>query len=229
MSKRKYTKEFKLKILKEHEEGASFYFLEKKYGITLGTVKRWNSAFQARGEDFLTPQNSDLCRYTAEFKKAVVLDYLSGGGSGQSIAVKYGIHAESTVLKWVKQYNSHEELTDSRKTGGYLMTKDIKRRKTTMEERIKIVEYCISHSNDYAFAAKEFNCSYGQVYSWVKKYVTDGMEGLRDGRGRNKPEEELSEVEKLKAENRLLRAEKKKQQMEIDLLKNSKKSRGGDY
>lgn len=89
------------------------------------------------------------------------------------------------------------------------MTKDIKRRKTTMEERIKIVEYCISHSNDYAFAAKEFNCSYGQVYSWVKKYVTDGMEGLRDGRGRNKSGEELSEVEKLKAENRLLRAGKK--------------------
>ena len=126
MSKRKYTKEFKLKVLKEHEEGASFYSLEKKYGITLGTVKRWNSAFQAQGEYFLTSQNSDLCRYTAEFKKAVVLDYLPDGGSGQSIAVKYGIHAESTVLKWVRQYNSHEDLTDSRKTGGYLMTKDIK-------------------------------------------------------------------------------------------------------
>lgn len=99
MSKRKYTKEFKLKVLKEHEEGVSFYSLEKKYGITLGTVKRWNSAFQAQGEDFLTPQNSDLCQYTSEFKEAVVLDYLSGGESGQSIAVKYGIHAESTVLK----------------------------------------------------------------------------------------------------------------------------------
>lgn len=219
MSKRKYTKEFKLKVLKEHEEGASFYSLEKKYGITLGTVKRWNSAYRAHGEDVLAPQNSDLCRYTSEFKKEAVLDYLSGGGSGQSIAVKYGIHAESTVLKWVKQYNSHEELTDSRKTGGYLMTKDIKRRKTTLEERIRIVEYCISHSNDYASAAKKFNCSYGQIYSWVKKYETDGVEGLRDGRGRNKPEEELSEVEKLKAENRLLKAEKKKQQMEIDLLK----------
>ena len=56
------------------------------------------------------------------------MDYLSGGGSGPSIAVKYGIHAESTVLKWVKQYNSHVELTDSRKNGGYLMTKDIKPR-----------------------------------------------------------------------------------------------------
>ena len=110
MSKRKQTKEFKLKVLKEHEERASFYSLEKKYGITLGTVKRWNAAFQAHGEDALAPQNSDLCRDTAEFKKEAVLDYLSGGGSGQSIAVKYGIHAESTVLKWVKQYNSHEEL-----------------------------------------------------------------------------------------------------------------------
>ena len=43
MSKRKYSKEFKLKVLKEHEEEGSFYCLEKKYGITLGSVKRWNS------------------------------------------------------------------------------------------------------------------------------------------------------------------------------------------
>ena len=219
MSKRKYSKEFKLKVLKEHEEGASFYSLEKKYGITLGSVKRWNSAFKAHGEDVLARQNSNRCRYTAEFKKKVVMDYLSGGGSGQTVAVKYGIHAESTVLKWVKQYNSHVELTDSRKVGGYLMTKDIKPRKTTLEERIRIVEYCIANSNDYSAAAKAYNCSYGQVYSWVKKYGTDGVDGLKDGRGRARPEEELSEMEKLKAENRLLRAEKKKQQMEIDLLK----------
>lgn len=29
MSNKKYSKEFKLKVLKEHEEGASFYSLEK--------------------------------------------------------------------------------------------------------------------------------------------------------------------------------------------------------
>ena len=50
MSKRKYNKEFKLNVLKEHHEGASFYSLEKKYDITLGTVKRWNAAFKAQGE-----------------------------------------------------------------------------------------------------------------------------------------------------------------------------------
>ena len=108
-SRKKYSKEFKLKVLREHDEGASFYSLEKKYNITLGTVKRWNCAFRAHGKDILEHQNSNLCRYTAEFKKKVVMDYLSGGGSGQSVAVKYDIHAQSTVLKWVTQYNSHVE------------------------------------------------------------------------------------------------------------------------
>ena len=193
MPKRKYSKEFKLKVLKEHEGGASFYSLEKKYGITLGTVKRWNAAFAAYGEDVLAYQNGNLCRYTAEFKQKVVLDYLSGGGSLQSVAVKHGIHAESTVLKWVRQYNSHVELTDSRKIGGHLVAKDTKPRKTTFEERVRIVEYCISNANDYTSAAKEYNCSYSQVYSWVKKYGRDGIEGLKDGRGRSKSRKGLGD------------------------------------
>ena len=43
--------------------------------------------------------------------------------------------------------------------------------------------------------------------------------GLYDRRGKNKIVEELSEIEKLKIENRLLKAQTKKQQMEIDFLK----------
>ena len=81
------------------------------------------------------------------------------------------------------------------------------------------MEYCISNANDYSSAAIKFNCSYGQVYSWVNKYNAQGIDGLKDGRGRKKPEEELSEIEKLKAEIRILKAEKKHQQIEIDLLK----------
>ncbi len=135
--------------------------MEKKYDITLGTVKRWNSAFKSRGEAAFDYHNSNLCRYTAEFKQKVVDDYLSGGDSFQSIAVKYGIHAESTVLKWVKQYNSHKELTDSRKIGDYLMAKELKSRKTILEERIEIVEYCISNSNDYSATAKKI-----QLFLW---------------------------------------------------------------
>ena len=50
-----------------------------------------------------------------------------------------------------------------------------------------------------------------------------GIEGLDDRRGKNKAISQLSDIEKLKAENRLLKAQTQQQQMEIDFLKNSTK------
>lgn len=47
------------------------------------------------------------------------------------------------------------------------------------------------------------------MYSWVKKYQAKGIDGLYDRRGKNKIVEELSEIEKLKIENRLLKAQTK--------------------
>lgn len=221
MSKKKYSKEFKLQLIRKHiDEGISRYQLEKENGLCFGMIRDWLDAYEARGEDGLEKHNSMNYRYSAEFKQRVINEYLAGGISMRKLAKKHGILAESTVLKWIKQYNNHEELTNSRPEGErYLMAKDIKSRKTTQKERVAIVEFCMAHSNNYALAAKEFNCSYDQVYTWVKKYKEKGIDGLVDRRGRSKPEEELSEVEKLNAENRILKAEMKKQQMEIDLLK----------
>ena len=53
----------------------------------------------------------------------------------------------------------------------------------------------------------------------VKEYKEKGIEGLYDRRGKNKESSQLSEVEKLKVENRMLKAQAKQQQMEIDFLK----------
>ena len=47
------------------------------------------------------------------------------------------------------------------------------------------------------------------MYSWVKKYQAKGIDGLYDRRGKNKIVEELSEIEKLKIENQLLKAQTK--------------------
>ncbi|WP_156405554.1 helix-turn-helix domain-containing protein, partial [Agrilactobacillus composti] len=47
---------------------------------------------------------------------------------------------------------------------------------------------------------------YQQVYSWLKKYRESGPDSLKDRRGRKVPEEELTEVQRLKIENRLLKA-----------------------
>ena len=57
------------------------------------------------------------------------------------------------------------------------------------------------------------------LYTLVRKYKDKGIEGLDDRRGKNKAISQLSDIEKLKAENRLLKAQTQQQQMEIDFLK----------
>lgn len=220
MSRKKFSKEFKLKLLKEHDEkGISYWKLGKEYGIEASIIRRWGYAYATFGESGLEKHNSDLCNYSAEFKQQVVTEYLEGKISIQDLAYKHKIFAPSTVRTWIKQYNNHEELTDSRKEGVYHMVKNNTRKNTTFEERVKIVEECISCGCNYSSIARKYACSYGQVYSWVKKYQDKGIEGLYDRRGKNKPIEELSEIEKLKIENRILKAQSKQQQMEIAFLK----------
>ena len=220
MSRKKFSKEFKLKLLKEHDEnGISYWKLGKEYGIEASIIRRWGYAYATFGEAGLEKHNSDQCNYSAEFKQMVVTEYLEGKISIQDLAYKHKILAPSTVRTWIKQYNNHEELTNSRKEGVHHMVKNNSRKNTTFEERVRIVEECISTGCDYTSIAIKYECSYGQVYSWVKKYQAKGIDGLYDRRGKNKIVEELSEIEKLKIENRLLKAQTKKQQMEIDFLK----------
>ena len=80
------------------------------------------------------------------------------------------------------------------------------------------MQYCIAHDHNYAKTAEQFEISYQQARNYTIKYEKQGVEALRDRRGRRKPEEEMSELEKLRAENRILRAEKEHAQMEADFL-----------
>ena len=102
MSRRKYTKEFKLKVLKEHEEqGVSFWRLGKTYGIEASIIRRWWHVFDAWGEEGLEAHNSDLCNYSADFKEMVVKEYMAGGITRQSLAKKHGIWAPFTMVRWL--------------------------------------------------------------------------------------------------------------------------------
>lgn len=47
----------------------------------------------------------------------------------------------------------------------------------------------------------------------------NGVDELQDKRGRRKTESEMSELERLRAENKLLRAEKERAEMEASFLK----------
>ena len=104
-----------------------------------------------------------------------------------------------------------------------------KGRKTGIEERAEIVSFCIEHGKDYGLAVERYQVSYQQIYSWVRKYEAKGAEGLADRRGKAKPDNELTETERLRMENKILRAQLKEKEMETALLKKPREPEGSDW
>ena len=186
----------------------------RRLGVSLSSIQQWISIYNSDGIDgFRFTGNK---RYSKELKEQAVLDYLAGKGSLQSICQRYGIKAKSKLQKWVKKYNGHDELI-SRGTGGsQIMTQG---RKTTFDERIEIVQYCIAHDHNYAETSEKFQISYQQARSYTVKFESGGIEALRDRRGHKKPTDELTELERLRAENKILRAQKERAEMEAAFLK----------
>lgn len=189
--------------------------IARRYSINVSSVKRWLIRYKTFGEEGLRSSSKNTS-YCSSLKEMAVKAYLSGEGSLDQICIKYKIHSNQQLYSWILKYNSHEKLKTSGTGGNKIMTKG---RKTTYEERIQIVKYCIEHENNYAETAEKYQVSYQQVYTWLKKYEEKGVEGLLDRRGRTKPENKMSELEKLRAENRLLKAQNKRQEMEAAFLK----------
>ena len=155
--------------------------------------------------------------YDRKLKLQAVQDYLGGGGSLRTICKKHGIKDKKQLRNRIKWYNGHKEIKERRAAGTEIyMTKG---RKTTEKERAEIVAFCIEHGKNYPLTIKTYGVSYQQIYAWVRKYEEKGVAGLVDGRGRNKPESEMTEVEKLRVQNKLLQAQIKDKEMEIALLK----------
>ena len=208
--------ENKLKAVLEYLDGKTTQMATaNKYGVSLASFQRWIRKYIAEGAEGLKPSVTKK-RYSAELKYAAVFDYLSGIASQGEICKKYKISTETQLHRWILWYNGHNELKNSLSGGNKLM---IKARKTTFDERIEIVKYCISNDKDYASTMEKFNVSYQQIYLWVRKYEQKGIDGLIDGRGKAKAESDLTEIDRLKAQNQILEAEKKRLEMEINVLK----------
>ena len=80
----------------------------------------------------------------------------------------------------------------------------------------------IEHNRNYKETAALYNVSYSQVYSWMKKYDSDGEEGLIDKRGRHKLDDEVDELERLRTENMRLKRQLEEKDMTVELLKKVK-------
>lgn len=64
-----------------------------------------------------------MAKYSFEFKKKIVLDYLDGKGGAQYLSKKYELGSNSQLFKWINAYKAFgdEGLIRSRKK--YILSK----------------------------------------------------------------------------------------------------------
>lgn len=224
MSKAKYSTELKLEIVKEYEAGnGSYKSVAEKYGVGEKSAKDWVRKYREQGELGLSARHGNSA-YSAEFKVKCVEAVLRGEGSVDDIVAKYNISDRMVLRGWLKRYNANKELKDyDPKREVYMASA---RRKTTREEREEITEYCIAHRKDYKGTAALYDVSYSQVYTWVKKYLAKGEEGLVDKRGHHKTDDEVDELARLRRENLRLKRQLEEQNMVVELLKKVKEFEG---
>ena len=216
MWKEKYSAEEKIAMVEEILAGkATCKGVAVRLGVQFSAVRMWVSKYTSMGVGSFYEQNT-VRHYSKELKEKAVQEYLAGEGSYRELCEKYQIKSTTELRKWVKSYNSYGVIKSSSIPGGNIMTKG---RKTTFDERVEIVEYCIAHDRNYAETAEKYGISYQQARNYTVKYENGGVEALQDRRGKPKPEESMTELDRLRAENKILRAEKERIQMEVDFLK----------
>lgn len=214
--KEKYSPFEKLNAIKEYISGKrGERQICRDMKISQDSFYTWLKKYQMYGTDGLN--NIEKNKYYPEITKMqAVRDYLDGKASQREICRQYEISSTSILRQWIKKYNGHETFKSHNSEGDKNMTKG---RKTSFEERVNIVSFCIANNYKYQMVADKFQVSYQQVYTWVKKYEEHGSETLSDRRGKHKVWDKMNKTEKLAAQLKLIEAENNRLKMENDFLK----------
>jgi transposase len=112
-----------------------------------------------------------MAKYSYEFKKKIVTEYLSGKGGYNYLAKVYGIPDKKSIRCWVQNYKKHgdEGLKRSRKNNNY-----------TFERKLAIVETYLSSEISYIdLAIKEDILNPGLIVQWVNQFRIAGPNALR--------------------------------------------------
>ncbi len=112
-----------------------------------------------------------MTKYSFEFKKKLVNEYLNGEGSYQKISNKYGIKDKNPLRTWVNVYKGlgEEGLKRKQKNNNY-----------SFEFKESVVKLYLSSKMSYQYVAirKGMN-NPSLVGRWVNDYLTAGIYGLK--------------------------------------------------
>lgn len=120
-----------------------------------------------------------MAKYSFEFKRQVVQDYLDGKGGAVYLANKYAVPAPSNVKQWIKVYKEHgdEGLMRSRKKELY-----------SFEFKLHVVELYLTTEISYQELALSVGITnYPLITKWVNDYRIAGPDALRAKRKGRRP------------------------------------------
>ena len=168
MSKAKLSPEQKIELVELWlSGGCSQIKCAQQAGISKAAFQHWVRGYRNFGSDYFYKTGNH--KYSAELKQAAVSEYLQGNTSQNEICEKYSISSVALLYKWIRRAQGREKVDESLTQG----------RRTSFEERLEIVKWCLSHDRDYTAAARKFNVSYNQLYYWVGRYEAKGEEALK--------------------------------------------------
>ena len=128
----KYTKEFKIKLVKEYLSGNSGgrEMVAKKYDIPDGTLRNWINKYNSGGFDNLSKKLKNN-NYTSEFKLSVIQYRQINNTSLRETAEHFNLVNVSMVYRWEKAYQERglSGLEDNRGRPRKNMTKSNKKSK----------------------------------------------------------------------------------------------------
>ena len=112
-----------------------------------------------------------MAKYSFEFKKKVVMDYLKGEGGYPSLAKKYGVPSKSKVKLWVDNYKVF---------GDKGLSRSRQQKKYSFEYKLHVVELYLSSEVSYQeLALQEEIHNPAMLVKWVNDFRIAGPDALR--------------------------------------------------
>lgn len=148
-----------------------------------------------------------MTKFSLDVRLKAVQMYLSGIGS-ITVARRLGIKQKNSVLMWVARYQKYG-----------IKGLEIRQPKYDYdgEFKLRVLNWKKQHKASYSQTALHFDISnVGTIVNWQKKFDQGGAQALFTRRGRarhmttnhnRQASKQLSELQRLKAENRALKVE----------------------
>ena len=130
-----------------------------------------------------------MAKYSYEFKKKVVMEYLNGEGSQHDLMQKYNIPAKKSIQDWIANYKDFgdEGLMRSRKNNTY-----------TFEYKLHMVELYLSSEVSYLeLALSQGIGNPSLIAQWVNDFRTIGPDALRPKKKGRKKSLDIKKTEKI--------------------------------